>query len=512
MRCRSGRKADVEHAVGLVEHHVLDLVQHRVLRLDVVEQPARRGDQHLDAGLQLERLRLHVDAAEHHRGAAAGELGVLLDVVGHLVGQLARGQQHQRAHRVACRRRSGSRACSIFCSSGIENAAVLPVPVWAAPITSRPASTIRIALAWMGVMVFSATHADPIHMILVTGSAGFISANFVLDWIARHRRAGAQPRRLTYAGNLENLDVAAGRRAHVFVQGDICDRALLDRLLAEHRPRAVIHFAAESHVDRSIHGPAPSSRPTSRGTLHAARGGARTGRRCRPRRKRSASMRLHRRGLRQRSANDPAFTETNPYEPNSPYSASRRPATTSCAPGTTPTACRCSPPTAPTTTGPITSPKLIPLMIVNALAGKPLPVYGDGMHGARLALREGPLPRHPHRAEPGPHRRDLQRRRLERKANLEIVHSICALLDELRPDPRQALRAPDHPSPTAPGTTAATPSTPRKIERELGWRPAETFDSGIRKTVRWYLDNADWVAHVQSSSYRDWVATNYAAR
>jgi hypothetical protein len=150
MRCRSGRKADVEHAVGLVEHHVLDLVEHRVLGFDVVEQAARRGHQHFDALLELQRLRLHVDAAEHHRAAQVGVLGVQLDLLGHLVGQLARGQQHQGAHRVP-RGRGGLFSClRSRCSRGSENAAVLPVPVWAAPITSLPVRTTGIACSWMG--------------------------------------------------------------------------------------------------------------------------------------------------------------------------------------------------------------------------------------------------------------------------------------------------------------------------------------------------------------------------
>ncbi|MCU0773837.1 MAG: dTDP-glucose 4,6-dehydratase [Ideonella sp.] len=352
-------------------------------------------------------------------------------------------------------------------------------------------------------------------MILVTGGAGFIGSNFVLDWLARSDEAVVNLDALTYAGNRENLASLEGDARHVFVQGDICDRALVDRLLAEHRPRAVVHFAAESHVDRSIHGPGAFMRTNVEGTftlLEAARGywgGL-------PATEKDAFRFLHvstDEVYGSLGPIDPAFTESHPYEPNSPYSASKAASdhlvrawhhtyglpvlTTNCS----------------NNYGPYHFPeKLIPLMIVNALAGKPLPVYGDGQqvrdwlyvkdHCA--AIREV-----------------LARGRLgetynvggwNERPNLEIVRQVCALLDEMKPDPagpyaRLITHVADRP-----GHDRRYAIDARKLERELGWRPAETFETGIRKTVRWYLDHQDWVARVQSGAYRAWVDQNYAGR
>ena len=352
-------------------------------------------------------------------------------------------------------------------------------------------------------------------MILVTGGAGFIGANFILDWIESTGEAVVNLDALTYAGNLESLAPLDGDPRQVFVKGDIGDRALLDRLLAEHRPRAVVHFAAESHVDRSIHGPGAFIKTNVEGTftlLEAARaywsaldGPARSG------------FRFHHVSTDEvygsLDKRDPPFAETDTYKPNSPYSASKAASdhlvrawrhtyglpvlTTNCS----------------NNYGPYHFPeKLIPLMIVNALAGKPLPVYGDGQqirdwlyvkdHAA--AIREV-----------------LARGRVgetyniggwNEKPNIEIVQTICALLDEMRPDPAGSYtRLITHVT-DRPGHDRRYAIDARKIERELGWRPAETFDTGIRKTVRWYLDHTDWVARVQSGAYRDWVQTNYAAR
>ncbi len=352
-------------------------------------------------------------------------------------------------------------------------------------------------------------------MILVTGGAGFIGANFVLDWIASTGEPVLNLDALTYAGNLESLKSVAGDARHVFVKGDIGDRALLDRLLGKHRPRAVIHFAAESHVDRSIHGPGAFIKTNIEGTytlLEAVRahwsslaGDAK------------AAFRFHHVSTDEvygsLGPGDPAFTETHTYEPNSPYSASKAASdhlvrawhhtyglpvlTTNCS----------------NNYGPYHFPeKLIPLMIVNALAGKPLPVYGDGMqvrdwlyvkdHAAaiRAVLAQG---------RPG---ETYNVGGWNERPNIEIVRSICALLDEMRPDAAGSYtRLITHVT-DRPGHDRRYAIDARKIERELGWRPAETFETGIRKTVRWYLDNADWVQHVQSGSYRDWVATNYSAR
>ena len=351
--------------------------------------------------------------------------------------------------------------------------------------------------------------------ILVTGGAGFIGSNFVLDWLAQSDERIVNLDALTYAGNLANLASLQGDTRHVFVKGDICDRALVDSLLATHRPRAILHFAAESHVDRSIHGPGAFMKTNVDGTftlLEAARGfwGALPD-------GEKATFRFHHVSTDEvygsLGPGDPAFTETHPYEPNSPYSASKAASdhlvrawhhtyglpvlTTNCS----------------NNYGPYHFPeKLIPLMIVNALAGKPLPVYGDGQQ-VRDWLHVGD--------HCSAIRAVLARGRVgevynvggwNEKPNLEIVQAVCALLDELRPDPagpyaRLVTHVKDRP-----GHDRRYAIDARKIERELGWRPAETFATGIRKTVQWYLDHADWVAQVQSGAYRDWVATNYAAR
>jgi dTDP-glucose 4,6-dehydratase len=351
--------------------------------------------------------------------------------------------------------------------------------------------------------------------IIVTGGAGFIGSNFVLDWLAHGDETVVNLDALTYAGNLHNLDSLRGNAKHVFVQGDICDRALMDKLFAEHQPRAVVHFAAESHVDRSIHGPGDFMRTNVQGTftlLEAARaywsaieGDAK-----------NAFRFLHvstDEVYGSLAPDAPAFTETHAYEPNSPYSASKAASdhlvrawhhtyglpvvTTNCS----------------NNYGPYHFPeKLIPLMIVNALAGKPLPVYGDGMQvrdwlyvrdhcsAIRAVLAEGRLGE------------TYNVGGWNEKPNLEIVKTICALLDELRPDAAGSYARHIAYVKDRPGHDRRYAIDARKIERELGWRPAETFDSGIRKTVQWYLDNADWVAGVQSGGYRDWVSKNYVAR
>ena len=349
-------------------------------------------------------------------------------------------------------------------------------------------------------------------MILVTGGAGFIGSNFVLDWLAATDEPVLNLDALTYAGNLDNLAAVQGNPRHVFVQGDITDRALLDTLLAQHQPRAVVHFAAESHVDRSIHGPGAFVRTNVEGTftlLEAARafwsrldGSARE------------AFRFHHVSTDEvygsLGPQDPAFTETTPYAPNSPYSASKAasdhlvrawhhtyglPVLTS----------NCS-----NNYGPYHFPeKLIPLMIVNALAGKPLPVYGDGLNvrdwlyvtdhcsAIRAVLARG---------RPG---ETYNIGGWNEKTNVEIVRTVCALLDELRPDPagphaRLITFVKDRP-----GHDRRYAIDARKIERELGWRPAETFETGLRKTVQWYLDHAAWVARVQSGAYREWVDRHY---
>ncbi|MCI1191766.1 dTDP-glucose 4,6-dehydratase [Calidifontimicrobium sp. SYSU G02091] len=348
--------------------------------------------------------------------------------------------------------------------------------------------------------------------LLVTGGAGFIGSNFVLDWLERLDEPIVNLDALTYAGNLRNLASLQGDARHVFVKGDIGDRELVDRLLAEHRPRAIVHFAAESHVDRSIHGPAAFIKTNVEGTftlLEAARAywtalNAEA----------KARFRFHHVSTDEvygsLGPDDAPFTEAHPYQPNSPYSASKAASdhlvrawhhtyglpvvTTNCS----------------NNYGPYHFPeKLIPLMIVNALAGKPLPIYGDGLNvrdwlyvrdhcsGIRAVLERGRIGE------------TYNIGGWNEKTNREIVHTICALLDELRPDPAGPYSRLITYVTDRPGHDRRYAIDARKIERELGWRPAETFESGIRKTVQWYLDHPDWVAEVQSGSYREWLATNY---
>ncbi len=350
-------------------------------------------------------------------------------------------------------------------------------------------------------------------MIVVTGGAGFIGANFVLDWLAGSEEPVINLDKLTYAGNLENLASLRGDAHHIFVQGDMGDRALVERLLAEHRPRAVVNFAAESHVDRSIHGPEDFIQTNIVGTFRLLEA-VRSHWSALPADEKTAFRFLHVSTdevygtLRQ---SDAPFAETNRYEPNSPYSASKAASdhlvrawhhtyglpvlTTNCS----------------NNYGPYHFPeKLIPLMIVNALAGKPLPVYGDGMQvrdwlyvkdhcsAIRRVLEAG---------QPG---ETYNVGGWNEKPNIEIVHTICALLDELTPKAgggsyrEQITFVTDRP-----GHDRRYAIDARKIERELGWRPAETFDSGIRKTVAWYLANGEWVRHVQSGAYREWIGKQY---
>ena len=371
--------------------------------------------------------------------------------------------------------------------------------------------------------------------ILVTGGAGFIGSNFVLDWLAQENEPVVNLDKLTYAGNLENLSSLEGDARHIFVRGDIGDAGLVGRLLAEHRPRALINFAAESHVDRSIHGPGEFIQTNIVGTFHLLE-----------------SVRAYWNGLdgdAQRrfrflhvstdevygslAPQAPAFSETNRYEPNSPYSASKAASdhlvrayhhtyglpvlTTNCS----------------NNYGPYHFPeKLIPLCILNALAGKPLPLYGDGRQirdwlyvkdhcsAIRLVLQAGLVGE------------TYNVGGWSEKTNLEVVHTLCDILDELRPlnlasGQWQVGSGKDSPPLSTvylPLTTyhslityiADRPGHDRryaidagKLERELGWKPEETFESGIRKTVRWYLDNQGWVANVISGAYREWCERQY---
>jgi dTDP-glucose 4,6-dehydratase len=352
-------------------------------------------------------------------------------------------------------------------------------------------------------------------MIVVTGGAGFIGSNFVLDWLAQSDEGVVNLDKLTYAGNRANLASLEGDARHIFVQGDIGDRALVRELLARHRPRAIVHFAAESHVDRSIHGPGEFVQTNVVGTfalLEEARAycdglnGA----------ERDAFRFLHvstDEVYGSLGPADPAFTETTAYAPNSPYAASKAAAdhlvrayrhtyglptlTTNCS----------------NNYGPYQFPeKLIPLMIANALAGKPLPVYGDGQN-VRDWLYVGD-----HVAAV---RAVLERGRLgecyniggeAELKNIDLVKTLCTLLDALRP--RRAGRHAELIDfvRDRPGHDRRYAMNATKLRSELGWRPAETFASGLRKTVAWYLENDAWVANVTSGAYREWMEQNYAAR
>ncbi len=355
-------------------------------------------------------------------------------------------------------------------------------------------------------------------MILVTGGAGFIGANFVLDWLRECDEPVLNLDKLTYAGNLENLAVLRGDARHVFVHGDIGDGALVAALLAQHRPRAIVNFAAESHVDRSIHGPGEFIQTNIVGTFNLLE-----------------AVRAYCKGMSDAerqvfrflhvstdevygslAADESPFVETRQYQPNSPYSASKAASdhlvrayhhtygipvlTTNCS----------------NNYGPYHFPeKLIPLIIHNALAGKPLPIYGDGSNvrdwlyvgdhcaAIRRVLVAG---------QPG---ETYNVGGWNEMRNLDVVHTVCDLLDTLSPRAagsaigsyREQIRF----VPDRPGHDRRYAIDASKIERELGWRPAETFTSGIEKTVRWYLDNAEWVRHVTSGAYRQWTETQYGA-
>jgi dTDP-glucose 4,6-dehydratase len=353
-------------------------------------------------------------------------------------------------------------------------------------------------------------------MILVTGGAGFIGANFILEWLARNDEPLVNLDKLTYASNLANLSSVDQDARYLFVRGDIGDRALVEQLLGRHQPRAIINFAAESHVDRSIHGPGEFIQTNVLGTFNLLE-----------------SVRAYwsslddsgKAGFRflhvstdevygSLGKDDPAFSETTPYAPNSPYSASKAASdhlvrayhhtyglptlTTNCS----------------NNYGPYQFPeKLIPLVIHNALAGKPLPIYGDGSNirdwlyvtdhclGIMTVLDKG---RVGDTYNIGGN---------NEKTNLDVVKTICSILDALHPE-----------SPITPHETLITFVKDRpghdvryainagKISRELGWHPQESFETGIRKTVAWYLENQAWVSNVISGEYRHWLETNYAQR
>lgn len=352
--------------------------------------------------------------------------------------------------------------------------------------------------------------------ILVTGGAGFIGSNFVLDWLAESDELVVNLDKLTYAGNLQNLVLLKGDPRHVFVKGDICDFELVLSLLQKYRIRAVINFAAESHVDRSIHGPEDFIQTNIVGSFRLLE-----------------AVRQYWDGLEQQAKqafrllhvstdevygslekNDAPFAETNQYQPNSPYSASKAASdhlvrayhhtyglpvvTTNCS----------------NNYGPYHFPeKLIPLCIQNALSGKPLTIYGDGQQ-----IRDWLYVKDHCSAI----RRVLEAGKLgevynvggwNEKANLEVVNTLCTILDELKPRTDGKSYAAQITYVTdRPGHDRRYAIDASKLERGLGWKPAETFETGIRKTVQWYLDNAAWVSNVLSSEYQSWLDKNYAGR
>ncbi|CAN7748736.1 dTDP-glucose 4,6-dehydratase [Caballeronia sp. LjRoot31] len=352
-------------------------------------------------------------------------------------------------------------------------------------------------------------------MILVTGGAGFIGGNFILDWLQSSDETVVNVDKLTYAGNLSTLDSLRGNSSHIFVRADICDRAAIDALLAEHKPRAVLHFAAESHVDRSIHGPADFVQTNVIGTftlLEATRGYWS----ALPDQLKNAFRFLHvstDEVYGSLSSTDPQFSETTAYAPNSPYSATKAGSdhlvrayhhtyglpvlTTNCS----------------NNYGPYQFPeKLVPLMINNAIAGKALPVYGDGGNvrdwlyvGDHCnAIREVLL-----HGKPG---ETYNVGGWNEKTNLEVVHTLCDLLDHLKPRTSGSYREQITYVKDRPGHDRRYAIDARKLEQLFGWRPTDTFETGMKKTVRWYLNNQVWSDDVASGEYRRWVETNYAQR
>ncbi|MGE8330762.1 MAG: dTDP-glucose 4,6-dehydratase [Paraburkholderia nemoris] len=352
-------------------------------------------------------------------------------------------------------------------------------------------------------------------MILVTGSAGFIGANFVLDWLQICDEPVVNVDKLTYAGNLRTLKSLQRNPLHIFECADICDRTAMDELLAEYKPRAIIHLAAETHVDRSICGPESFVQTNVVGTFTLLDSARSYWSRLNDAAKAEFRF-LHvstDEVFGSLSATDPQFSETTPYAPNSPYSATKAGSdhlvrayhhtyglpvlTTNCS----------------NNYGPYQFPeKLIPLMIANALGGKALPVYGDGQNvrdwlyvGDHCsAIREVLA-----RGTPG---ETYNIGGWNEKKNLDVVHTLCDLLDQLRPKTGASYRDQITYVKDRPGHDRRYAIDARKLERELGWKPAETFETGLAKTVQWYLDNQEWSDEVASGDYRKWVETNYAQR
>ena len=352
-------------------------------------------------------------------------------------------------------------------------------------------------------------------MILVTGGAGFIGSNFVLEWLRLVGEDVVNVDALTYAGNLANLASLSGDTRHVFCRADIGDADAMAALLRRHRPRAIVHFAAESHVDRSIHGPGAFVRTNVVGTATLLEVSRAYWSELAP-----AEQQAFRflnvstdEVYGSLGPNDPAFTETHPYQPNSPYSASKAGAdhlvrayhhtygfpvlTTNCS----------------NNYGPYQFPeKLIPLMIANALAGRPLPVYGDGLNVRDWLYVTDHCAAIRRVLEAGRTGETYNIGGNEERTNIDIVRRVCALLDARRPDPEGPRERLISYVKDRPGHDRRYAIDATRIERELGWRPAETFDSGLARTIDWYLANQAWVSEVMSGEYRNWVELNYGKR
>ena len=351
-------------------------------------------------------------------------------------------------------------------------------------------------------------------MILITGGAGFIGSNFVLDWLAERDEPVVNLDILTYAGNLQNLASLDNNDNHIFVQGDIGDRKLVRSLLHEHKPRAILNFAAESHVDRSIHGPEDFILTNVNGTFHLIDEVKSYWTELSSAEKEAFRF-LHvstDEVYGSLEKEDPAFSETTAYSPNSPYSASKAASdhlvrayhhtyglptlTTNCS----------------NNYGPLQFPeKLIPLVILNALEGKPLPIYGDGQNirdwlyvGDHCSAIRAVL-------EKGKVGEVYNIGGNSEKTNLDVVHAICSILDKLKPANQPYSELITYVT-DRPGHDRRYAIDARKIESELGWQPAENFETGISKTVNWYLSSDDWVQNVTSGTYKNWISKNYSAR
>jgi dTDP-glucose 4,6-dehydratase len=353
-------------------------------------------------------------------------------------------------------------------------------------------------------------------MILITGGAGFIGTNFLLDWLTQSDEEVINLDILSYAGNLENLVSLNDDKRHIFVQGDICDSTLGTRLLTKYQPRAIINFAAESHVDRSIHDPEGFIQTNIVGTFRLLE----TTRAYWNTLENKAKQKFRFLHIStdevygSLASGDEAFDEDHRYEPNSPYSASKAASDhlirayhhTYGLPVLT---INCS-----NNYGPYQFPeKLIPLIIVNALAGKPLPVYGDGQQIRDWLYVKDHCAAIRRVLEAGTLGETYNIGGRNEKPNIDIVHTVCALLDTLYPRAdgkcyqQQITFVTDRP-----GHDRRYAINSKKIERELGWKPIETFETGIHKTVQWYLDNQNWVRNVQSGTYRKWIDKNYKER